>query len=52
MIEWFIYGFIAGWFAQPFWRLLTIIANEVKITKQEWRNPPTPTKRTRDEHAP
>lgn len=55
LLDWitpFIYGFIAGWIANPFWRLLTKIVNEAKIAKQEWRNPPTPTKRTRDEHAP
>ena len=51
-IEWFIYGAIAGWFANPFWRLLTKIVNEATIAKQEWRNPLPPTKRTRDEHAP
>ena len=51
-VDWFALGLVMGCFAVPFWRLLTIIVKEAKIAKQEWRNPPTPTQRTRDEHAP
>jgi hypothetical protein len=50
--DWFAIGLALGWFSKPIWRLLTKILNEAKIAKQEWRNPPTSTKRTRDEHAP
>jgi hypothetical protein len=38
-LEWFIYGFVVGWFANPIWRLLTRIVEEAKIAKDEWRNP-------------
>jgi hypothetical protein len=51
-VDWFALGLALGWFANPVWRILTKIANEAKIAKQEWRNPPELTKRTRDEHAP
>jgi hypothetical protein len=51
-VDWFAIGIVIGWFANPIWRFLTIIVKEAKIAKQEWRNPPTPTKRNRDEHAP
>ena len=51
-VDWFAIGLALGWFANPIWRILTKIANEAKIAKQEWRNPPSPIKRNRDEHAP
>jgi hypothetical protein len=51
-VYWFALGLVLGWLAAPIWRLLTVIVKEAKIAKQEWRNPPTPNKRTRDEHAP
>ena len=51
-VDWFALGLVLGWFSTPIYRLLTRIVKEAKIAKQEWRNPPTPTKRNRDEHAP
>jgi hypothetical protein len=50
--DWFFLGAAIGWFANPFWRILTRIVKEATIAKQEWRNPPSTTKRNRDEHAP
>jgi hypothetical protein len=38
-IEWLIYGFVVGWFANPIYRLLTRIVEEAKIAKDQWRNP-------------
>jgi hypothetical protein len=38
-VEWFIYGLIVGYFALPVWNLLTKIVQEVKLAKDEWRNP-------------
>jgi hypothetical protein len=38
-LEWFIYGFVSGYFAYPIWKLLTKIYSEAKIAKDEWRNP-------------
>jgi hypothetical protein len=38
-IEWFAYGAIVGYFAQPIYNLLTKIVEEAKIAKTEWRNP-------------
>jgi hypothetical protein len=35
-IEWFIYGFAAGWLAQPLWHIGTRIVQEARIAQQEW----------------
>lgn len=39
-LEWFIYGFVAGWVANPAWQLLTKIIEEAKIASQEWKKGP------------
>lgn len=36
-LEWFIYGFVVGYVANPLWRILTRIVEEAKIAKDEWR---------------
>ncbi len=38
-LEWFIYGFIAGWVFGPLVKILTKIREEAKIARDEWRNP-------------
>ena len=37
-IEWFVYGFVAGWFAVPVWDLAKKIVHEAKEARHEWRN--------------
>jgi len=39
-LEWFLYGFIAGYFAHPLWILLTKIVQEAKLARDEWHKGP------------
>jgi hypothetical protein len=50
--DWFLFGAAIGIFVPFASTALTKIIHEAKIAKQEWRNPPSPSKRNRDEHAP
>jgi hypothetical protein len=38
-IEWFIYGFLAGWLLDPAWHLIKRIWQEAKVARDEWRRP-------------
>jgi hypothetical protein len=35
-IEWFVYGFVAGWFAVPVWAIAKKIWSEAKKAREEW----------------
>jgi hypothetical protein len=35
----FVYGFAAGYFWYPLWKLGKRIVEEAKLARQEWRNP-------------
>ena len=51
--EWFICGFLIGWLFIPLYKLLTKIAEEAKLARQEWGNPKSiSTRNDPDEHAP
>ncbi len=35
-LEWFIYGALFGWLAQPIWEVIKKIVSEAKKAKEEW----------------
>lgn len=36
-IEWFIYGFFAGFLAHPLYIIIEKVIEEAKIAKRDWR---------------
>lgn len=38
-VEWFIYGFAAGFVAKPAWRLAKRIWQEARLARDQWSQP-------------
>lgn len=38
-VEWFVWGFAAGFVAQPSWRIARRIWQEVKQAQEQWSQP-------------
>ena len=38
-MEWFTYGFIGGWVAEPAWQLIKRVRQEVKLAREEGSRP-------------